>query len=171
MNSNSIFPFLFETFNGRLSSMRRTVIYDPEDSISCFIGWLGHYLIHQSAKWFNATFSLTPTKDSCFVDIPRSKVSQCSTPGVFVFYFHRFSRTRRTGRVFANPGLNTRLFISTDNIIVWLQGFTFPLFGIKIQHFTGFFNEFGVSWINPRPMKPGANSIFMQPSPNTGIAY
>ena len=167
MNSNSIFPFLFETFNGRLSSMRRTIIYNPENSISCFIGCLGHNLIHQSAKWFNTTFSFTPTKDSCSVDIPCSKVSQCSTPGVFVFYFHWFSRTRSTRRMFANPCLDTRLFISTDNIVCWFQGFTFPLVGIKIKYFTGFFNEFGVSRINPRPMEPRTNSIFMQPSPNT----
>ena len=71
----------------------------------------------------------------------------------------------------ANPGLDTGLFISTDNIIICSQGLAFPLFSIQIKYLPGFFNEFGISGINPGSMKPGANRIFMQPSPNTGITY
>ena len=71
----------------------------------------------------------------------------------------------------ANSGLDAGLFISTDDIIIWLEGFTLPLLLIKIKYFPGFFNEFGISWISPGSVKPGADSIFMQPSPDARIAY
>ena len=73
--------------------------------------------------------------------------------------------------MFANSGLDTGLFISTDDIIIWLQVVALPLLGIKVKNFTSFFNELGISWINPGSMKPRTNSIFVQPSPNAGIAY
>jgi len=71
----------------------------------------------------------------------------------------------------ANSGLDAGLFISTDEIIIWLEGFTLPLLLIKIKYFPGFFNEFGISWINREFVKPRTDSIFMQPLPDARIAY
>lgn len=63
-----------------------------------------------------------------------------------------------------NSGLNTGLLISRDDIITWGEGSTFPFLGVKIQYPAGFLQEVRVSWVDPRPMKPRAKSIFMQPS-------
>ena len=161
MNSNSIWPFPLETFNERLSSMRRTIIYNPEDPVSCFVGCLEHYLIHQSVKWSNSALLFTATEDFCPVDIPGSKVSPYTSTGILMLYSHPLSRTWRNSGMLANSGLDTGLFISTDDIIIWLKRFAFPLFGIKIQYSASFFNEIGISWINPGSMKPRANSVFM----------
>ena len=59
--------------------------------------------------------------------------------------------------MFANSGLDTGFLISTDNIIILLQGFTLPLLLIKIKHPASFFNEIRVSWVNPGSIKPRAH--------------
>jgi len=51
--------------------------------------------------------------------------------------------------MFADSGLYTSFFISTDDIIIRAQKFSLPLLGIQIKHSASFFKEFGVSGINP----------------------
>jgi len=171
MNSNGIRPLFLETINKTLPPVRRTVVHNPENSIGCFIRFLRHHLIHQPVKWFNAALGFTKAKNFCSVNIPGRKVNQCPATGILMFYSHWFSRTWRSCGMFANSGLDTGLFISRDDIIIRSQRETFPLPGIKIKYSSGFFDELGISGINPGSVEPRTNSVLMQPSPHTGIAH
>lgn len=171
MNSNSVCPTLRETINKGLPSMRRSIVDNPENPFGCSVRGLRHHLVRQSVKRFNPTLLFTPSKDFCPVNIPGGKIRPGPTTDILMFYSHRLSRTWRRSGMFANSGLDARFFIRTDDIVIWPQRLTFPLLGVKIKHFSRFFNEIGISGINPGSVEPRSNRILMQPSPDARIAY
>jgi hypothetical protein len=54
-----------------------------------------------------------------------------------MFNAHRLSWSRRLGRVKARPGLKTSLLVGADDVLVGLEGGSFPDTVIKVENAAG----------------------------------
>ncbi len=59
MNQQQVFVSILQPSSCLGSPMRRTAVHDPENALGITIGWLCHYLFHQSIKRDNARFGFT----------------------------------------------------------------------------------------------------------------
>lgn len=171
VNSHRVGPFCGEPLNKCGSTVRRTVVYNPEDPSSRPVRRLSHDLIDQTVKRSYTTVALTVPEDSGAMDVPGRQIDARPTPFIFMLDLHELSRFRRAGWMLTDSGLNACLFVGGKDVIVGSQGLFFPLVGIQVQDTACFLQEAGISGKNPTPMKPGPNGVFVQPAPNTGVTH
>ena len=77
------------------TSMRRTVVDDPEDRACPTIGMLAHDLMDQAVKGCDSGFGFTAAEDFGLVDVQGGQIGPGSQPPVFVLDFHRLTRLGR----------------------------------------------------------------------------
>ena len=73
------------------TSMRRTVVDDPEDRSCPTIGMLAHDLMEQAVKGCDSGFGFTAAEDFGLVDVQGGQIGPGSQPPVFVLDFHRLT--------------------------------------------------------------------------------
>ena len=75
---------------------------------------------------------------------------------------------RRGGQswMLAPPGLHAGFLVGRDDKFIAFEGFAFPGTLLEIQDPVGLDGEAGVSRKDPTAVVPGANRVFLEPSPN-----
>ena len=160
---------LLETLHTGRSSMRRTIVNNPEHAAGLAIGRLVHNPVDQAIKSHNAALRLAVAEKLGSMDIQGCQVSERSAPLVFMFDLHRLARLGRLGRMDASPGLDAGLFIGGNYKLVLLQGLALPDSLVEIEQASGFEGELRVTGKNPTPMKPRSDGVLMQPAPEGAI--
>ena len=168
MNQENIRPLCFDPIYRRLSSMRRAVIDNPEDTLGFPVGGLLHNQVNQASKAFDPVALAAQPKELGAPNVPGCHVSQGSFPFVFVFNTAVAPRSARCSGCNASASLNTGFLIGRNNEIPVAQGFAVPCAMIQVQDSTCFPFEIRVPRPYPASITPRADSILSQPSPDGG---
>src|SRR5208283_272535 len=92
-------PLAPHPFDGRLSTMRGTVVHDPEDPSRRTVRLSAHHIGNKPLKGGNPRLSLAVTEDLGALDVPCSHVGQSTTPLVFMFNPHALAPLSRLRRM------------------------------------------------------------------------
>src|SRR5262245_60846945 len=71
----------------------------------------------------------------------------------------------RQRRLFPAAGLNTRLFVCGDDVIIGAQRSALPDAFVKIEDGSGLVGKVRIAGKDPAPMLPGAKGIAAEPAP------
>src|SRR5687767_14002415 len=104
------------------------------------------------------------------MDVVRGQVRQRSLALVFVLKPTWPLGGRRRTRMLSSARLNACLFVGRNNEVVLCQRLTVPDAMVEIQHERPFAQKVGIAWKDPRPVGPGAESVFVEPLPQRGHA-
>jgi hypothetical protein len=152
------------------TSMRRTVIDDPEDPSRLAIGATLHDLIHKAIKRRDAAVGFATTKDLSAVDIEGCQIGPGPKPFVFVFDSHGPVGLWGQGLMFSETRLDAGLFVRTENELIGLEFTALPEALVEIQNSAGFLFEVWVSRKNPATVLPRTDGVLVEPTPYGGIA-
>jgi hypothetical protein len=72
--------------------------------------------------------------------------------------------------VFPRPRLDTGFLVGADYELVRSQPATLPNSVVEVEDPAGLVREVGVAGKDPAPVLPGSNGVFVEPSPDGGIA-
>lgn len=108
------------------TSMRRTIVNNPEDPSGLAVGTLAHHLTDETVKGGDAIFAFAATEESGTMDIQSGEIGPGPESLVFVLDFHRLPRLCGQGRRFSGACLNAGLFIRTDDELVGAEFTTLP---------------------------------------------
>jgi len=122
-------------------------------------------LVHQPIKRSNPVLGFAATENSSLMDIECGEVSPSSRTLVLVLDPHWATGLANPSRMLAVPGLNAGLLIRRDHELVVLQGLAVPTTLIQIQNAARFSGKIGVAREDPGSMLPGADGVFVQPTP------
>jgi hypothetical protein len=152
------------------TSMRRTVIDDPEDPSRLAIGATLHDLIHKAIKRRDAAVGFATTKDLSAVDIEGCQIGPGPKPFVFVFDSHGPVGLWGQGLMFSETRLDAGLFVRTENELIGLEFTALPEALVEIQNSAGFLFEVWISRKNPAAVLPRTDGVLVEPTPYGGIA-
>jgi hypothetical protein len=152
------------------TSMRRTVIDDPEDPSRLAIGTTLHDLIHEAIKRRDATVGFATTKDLSAVDIEGRQIGPGPKPFVFVFDSHGPVGLWGQGLMFSEARLDAGLFVRTENELIGPEFTALPEALVEIQKSAGFLFEVWVSRKDPTTVLPRTDGVLVEPTPYGGIA-
>ena len=147
--------------------MRRTIVNNPKDSLSRTVRMLFHYIAHQAIKRHDTGFHFATSEKFGTINVPSSNVSQRTAPFVFMFNFHAFAWHRRNSCMFSTSGLDTSLFVSTDNEFARFQVSSLPNSLIQIQYASSLLLKLWIPGKYPTTKMPWFNSILMKPTPDS----
>ena len=88
-------PSPCKSFIGQSTTMRRSVVHDPEHPLCRSIRLLPHDLINQPLKRLDSSLPFTSAEDSGAMNIPSGKVGQSASPLIFMFNTHLRARFGR----------------------------------------------------------------------------
>src|SRR5713101_5038109 len=160
-----VWPVCSKPLRCFLSTMRRTIINDPEDSIRRPIGLLAHHLFNKPVKGGDARLRLAPTDDPGSVNVPGSQIVQRASTLIFVFNVGRTTLGRRQRAVLATSRLNAGLLVSRQNEFVRAERLAAPETLVKVENRSSLLNKLGITGKYPTTMAPGTYGIATQPSP------
>jgi len=118
VNEREIRILVQESLGCLWTSMRRTVIDDPEDPARLAIGTTLHDLIHEAIKRGDATVGFATTKDFSAVDIEGRQIGPGAEALVFVFDSHGPVGLWGQGLMFSEARLDAGLFVRTENELI-----------------------------------------------------
>ena len=170
VDEDYIGPFIAQTLGGFLASMSGTVVHDPKDTASRFVGLLAHDFANQSVHRSDAALDFAATEELGAMNIPGSQVGPGTFAEVLVFEARRTVGRRRQGWLFTAAGLNARLFVCGDDVIIGTQRGALPDAFIKIEDGSGFVGKVRITRENPASMFPRAKGIAAEPTPQSGAA-
>jgi len=170
VNEYEITIFVQESLGCLWTSMRRTIVDDPEDPSRLAIGTALHDLIHEAIKRCDATVGFATTKDLSAVDIQGRQIGPGPEPPVFVFDSHGLARLWGQGLMFSEARLDAGLFVRTENEIIGPEFTALPEVLVEIQKPAGFLFEVRVSREDPAAVLPRTDSVLVEPAPYGGIA-
>ena len=143
VDEDYIRPFIAQTLDGFLTSMSGTVVHDPKDTASGFIGLQAHDFADESVDRSDAALDLAATEDLGAMNIPGCQVGPGAFAEVLVFDARRAVGCRRQRWLFPATGLNTRLFVCGDDVIIGVQWSALPDAVVKIEDGSSFVGKFG----------------------------
>ena len=170
MDQDQIGILVLKALDGAGAAMGRAVVHDPENPFGGFVGGLAHNLSDQRVKGDYAGGVVASAKELHAMDIHGRQVSPGTAPLVFVFDFHRGTGSCGQGGMTPRTGLDAGFFIGRQDKVVVRQGASFPDVLVQIQDSPGFGGKVGVSREDPAAMLPGADRVFMKPSPYVTVA-
>jgi hypothetical protein len=91
MNEHQVGILALEPLDCPETSMRRTVVADPENPSRPAIGMLLHDLIDQAIKGGDFGFGSAATEEFGLVDVQGGQIGPSSQPLVFMLDFHRLT--------------------------------------------------------------------------------
>jgi hypothetical protein len=122
MNQDCLPVSLPQSPDGCLTSMRGTVVHDPENTAGRSVWLTPHHLIDQSAERVNSGFVLVPTQDSTAANVPGSQVLEGATSFILMLHTPGAARTRRPCRATSDAGLDAHLLVRADDDVVLSSG-------------------------------------------------
>src|SRR5205823_1663267 len=108
------------------TSMRRTVVHDPENSSCPPVRVLFHDLIDEAIKGCNSGFRFAATEKFDLVDIPGGQIGPGSQTAVFVFDLHRLIWLWGQRFCFSAPRLHAGLLVGRQDELIWAEFTTLP---------------------------------------------
>ena len=170
MDEDEIGPFLTQPVGGLLPSMSRAVVHDPKDAASRFIRLLCHDFAYKPIHRSNSSFEFTAAEDSCSMDVPGCQIGPGSQAEVFMLDVSRAMGCWRQRRLFSPAGLNTGLFVCTDDVIIGTQWSTLPEALIKIEDGSSLVGKVRIAGEDPASVFPGPKGIAAEPAPQSSAA-
>ena len=150
--------------------MSRAVVHDPENATCIIVRRSCQHLFDQPVERRDAVLGFAATENSSLMDIERGQVSPSSTTLVLMLDPHRASGPASPSGMLAAPCLDAGLLIRRDHELVVLQGLAVPTTLIQIQNAARLSGKIGVAREYPGSMLPGADGVFVQPTPNGAAA-
>ena len=135
--------------------MSETVVHDPKHAASGFVGLLAHDFADESVHRSDATLDFAAAENLGAMDIPGCQVGPGTFAEVLVFDARRAVGRRRQRRLFPAAGLNTRLFVCGDDVIVGAQWSTLPDAFVKIEDGSGFVGKVRIAGKDPASKASG----------------
>ena len=104
------------------------------------------------------------------MDVVGGEVGQGAAAAVLEL--HPAGASRRCGQawVAAAQGLQLRLLVGTDHVVVGAERLTVPATVVQVQHGAGLGAEVGVAGEDPGPVLPGLDRVCGQPAAHRGRA-
>jgi hypothetical protein len=118
----------------------------------------------------DAAVDFAAAEDLGAMDITGCQVGPSTFAEVLMLDACRAFGRRRQRRLFPAAGLNTRLFVSGDDVIIGAKFGALPDAFIEIEDRPGFVGEVWIAGEDPTSMLPGAKSIAAEPAPQGGAA-
>ena len=122
MNQNDSGPTVSQALGSFESSMRRTVINDPEHTGCSAVRLLIHDLMHESVEGSISIGRFASSEDFGTMDIPSRQVGPGAETLVIPLHTHASMRLGRQSGMRRLAHLDTGFFISRDNKLVRTQG-------------------------------------------------
>jgi hypothetical protein len=107
MNDNDLGPFALKPIDGGQSSVRGSVVKNPENPSGGTIGFTCHDVLDQTVKGDDPGFGFAPSEQFCSPYVPGSQVVQRPLSPVFEFHLLPLSNSRGQGRVPTMPCLKS----------------------------------------------------------------
>ena len=170
VNESQIAPVFQESLDGLGTSMRRTVVDDPEDPSGLAVGTTPHDLIHEAIEGGDATAGFATTEDLGAVDIQGSQVGPGPEPLVSVLDSHGAARLCGPRRTVSEARLDSGLFVGTQNELIASEFTALPDALIEIEEPARLLREVWVSRKDPATVLPRADGVLMEPAPDGGVA-
>ena len=111
-------PLVAQALDGFLASMSGAVVHDPKDTASGFVGFLAHDFGDQPIHRGDAALDFAAAKDLGAMDIPGCQVGPGSFTEVLMLNARRTVGCWRQCWLCGAAGLNTRLFVRGDDVII-----------------------------------------------------
>ena len=131
---------------------------------------LVHHLRHKAFKGQYPGRLFAATKNPGTSDIPSSEIGPSAFAFIFEFNAHRSTRRRCKALMNGATSLDAGFLIRGQYAVSVAQRFSFPLAVIQIKHSARLLLEGRITWEYPGSMRPGANRILAQPSPQRALA-
>src|ERR1035441_10284959 len=91
MHGHNVRPRLLQTPDATLTSVRRTIVDDPEYPLSAHIRFLAHNLFYETVEGFDTGLGFASSEDLSMPDIPGRHVGQRSPTLILKLDAHGFS--------------------------------------------------------------------------------
>lgn len=150
--------------------MRRAVVHDPEHAPRGVVRWLAHDLIDQALERRDAGGRFAAAEHLGAMDVQGSQVRPSATACVLVLHAHRLARSGRQARMDAQPRLDAGLLVGRDDELVLAQRLPLPAPLVQVQDAPGLELELRIARKDPAAVLPGADCIFVQPTPDRAVA-
>ncbi len=170
VNQNQMGVLGAESLDSLHTSMRRTIVDDPEDSPCVAVGTPSHDVGDEAVKGRDTVPAFAATEDSGTVDIQGGEVSPGPEPLVLVLDSHRQTGLCIPGRMFPGARLDAGLLVRADHEFVCPEPTALPDALVEVQDPPGFVLEVRVSGKDPAAMLPRTDGILVEPSPDGGVA-
>jgi hypothetical protein len=171
MDNNDLWPLTLKSIDGGQSSMRGTIVENPENPSGGAVRFTCHDVLNQAGEGYDPGFALAPTEQFCSLYIPGRQVAQRPLSRVFKFYLLSFSLSCSKARRSSMSRLNAGLFIGGDHKVVRPQGKPIPHPLIEVQNPAGLLLKLRVPGKDPAPVVSRLDGILSQPSPDGRPAH
>jgi hypothetical protein len=167
MDHNQVWIGQREPLACGLPTMGRPVVHHPEDPLARAVWLLAHDLGDEPPKWLDPGVWFAASHDVPTADIPPCQVVQRAATLVLVFDAVGPPWSWRQTRMAPDTGLDTGLFIGTNNVILGAKGFALPYLSVQIQNPPGLGGKEGITGENPVLLLPGFHRIGLQDAPDS----
>ena len=158
-------PLRAQAVDRLLAAMSGTIVHDPKDATSGFIGLLAHDLLNQTIDRGNAALLFAAAEHLGPMYVPRGQIGPCTFTEILMFDSDGATRRRSQCRLLAATGLNTAFFVCRDDELARLERASLPNAIIQVEDAPGLGSEIRVPGKDPTAMSPGAKRIGAEPAP------
>jgi len=159
-----------ESSRGGGATVCGAVVDDPEDPSRLAVGALAHGLGDQAIEAGDAVLSFAAAEEAESVDIESGEVSPGAKSPVLVLDSHGPPGLGLERRVLPGAGLDAGLLVGADHELVRAQPAALPDSVVEIEDPPGLLLEIRVAREDPTPVLPGSDGVFVEPSPDGGVA-
>ena len=138
---------------------RRAVLY----------GNWAHDLFDQTLEGRAAGGRFAATEHFGAVHVQRSQVRPGATARVLVLHAHRFAGLGGQARMDTQASLDAGLLVGRDDELVFAQRLSLPAPLVQVQDAPSLGLELRIARKDPAAVLPGADSIFVQPTPDRAV--
>lgn len=166
VDEHQIGPAALKTLYACLTSMRRSVVHDPEHATSRAVRLAGHDLLDQPVERLDAGTGFASSEDARLPYVPSRKVSNGSLALVLVLDPHHPARAWRQRSVNSAAGLYAGLLIGGNDTIIVRQEIAIPQAFVQVENTTSLALEIGITREHPTAVVPGLDGVLGEPTPN-----
>ena len=171
MHENPIGIPAFQTVDGSLAPMGRSIIDNPENASGRFVWRLAHNEIDQLMEAIDSRAGAAQSKHPGVSNIPGCHIGQSTLSFVFVLDAAVPAAGCGSGSGdSAMTSLNAGFFVGGKHKVPITQRLAIPNAMIQIEDFARFVFKIRVSGPYPTSITPGPNGILAQPSSDGGPA-
>ena len=129
-----------------------------------------HDLLDEPAEGLDPGPWLTAPEELGPMDVPGGQILEGPATLVLVLDAHGPTDRRRQRRVTADPGLDARLLVGTDDELVAPERAAVPLAGVEVEDACRLGPEVGVTGEDPAAVGPRLDRVLVEPAPDRRVA-
>jgi hypothetical protein len=149
-----------------LAGVAGAVVDDPVDGAGRGVGLAAHHLGDEASERLDPGFLLDAVEQVGVVDIPGGEVGERAVAAVVELEPGCASGSGRQRSVAAAEGLQLRLLIGADHVLVGSQSATLEAALVEVEHRAGLPGEAGIAREDPAALLPRLQGIVVQPAPD-----